>query len=120
MSPKTSFDERIESFTFDAAYPLYLHKIERKGRTEDELVTVLKWLTGFTKAQLKKHAAQRSTMKQFFAAAKLNPKVSEIKGVVCGHRVEEIENPLTRKARYMDKLVDELARGKKLESILRP
>lgn len=119
MTPQASSDERIAQFTFDAAYPLYLHKIERKGRTEEELQKVLTWLTGFTKAELKKHVTQRSTMEQFFAKAKLNPKASTIKGVICGHRVEEIENPLTQKARYMDKLVDELARGKKLGSILR-
>ena len=118
MTPQTA-DERIAQFTFDAAYPLYLHKVERKGRTEDELQQVIIWLTGFTKAQIKKHISQRSTMEQFFAKAKLNPKASSIKGVICGYRVEEIENPLTQKARYMDKLVDELARGKKMESILR-
>lgn len=119
MSPQTSADERIASFTFDAAYPLYLHKVERKGRTEEELQQVITWLTGFTKAQIKKHVSQRSTMEQFFAKAKLNPKASSIKGLICGHRVEDIENPLTQKARYLDKLVDELARGKKLKSILR-
>tara|TARA_R110002096_G_scaffold51516_3_gene134628 strand:+ start:3141 stop:3503 length:363 start_codon:yes stop_codon:yes gene_type:complete len=119
MTPPYDRDEFVATFTFDALYPLYLNKLERKGKTEDELVQVLKWLTGFTKAQLKKHVKERSTMKQFFAAAKLNPNAKLIKGVVCGHRVEDIENPLTRKAKYMDKLVDELARGKKMESILR-
>ena len=119
MTPSLSSDERIAQFTFDAAYPLYLHKVERKGRTEDELMQVLKWLTGFTKAQIKKHIKQRSTLEVFFDDAKLNPNVSLIKGLICGYRVEEIETPLTRKARYMDKLVDELARGKKMENILR-
>ena len=119
MTPKISPDERIAAFTFDAAYPLYLNKVEKKGRTEEELQQVITWLTGFTKAQLEKHVAQRSTIEEFFAKAKLNPKASSIKGLVCGHRVEEIENPLTQKARYMDKLVDELARGKKMENILR-
>ena len=80
---------------------------------------MIKWLTGFTKAQIKKHVSQRSTSEQFFAKAKLTPKASSIKGLICGYRVEEIENPLTQKARYLDKLVDELARGKKMESILR-
>ena len=119
MTPQISADERIAQFTFDAAYPLYLHKVEKKGRTEEELLQVITWLTGFTKAQIKKHVSQRSTMEQFFAAAKLNPNASQIKGVICGYRVEEIENPLTQKARYLDKLVDELAKGKKMESILR-
>ena len=119
MAPKVSPDERIAQFRFDAAYPLYLNKIEKKGRTEEELVKVIKWLTGFTKAQIKKHVAKRSTIEEFFDAATLNPNASLIKGLVCGHRVEEIENPLTQKARYLDKLIDELARGKKMESILR-
>ena len=119
MASSTKTDERIAQFKFDALYPLYLHKVEKKGHTEEELLQVIKWLTGFTKAQIKKHVANRSTMKEFFKAAKLNPKAKLIKGVVCGHRVEDTENPLTKKARYMDKLVDELARGKKMESILR-
>ena len=95
------------------------HKVEKKGRTEEELLQVIKWLTGFTKAQIKKHITKRSTIEEFFKAAKLNPNASLITGVVCGYRVEEIKNPLTQKARYMDKLVDELARGKKMENILR-
>ena len=119
MSDTTKSDEFIRTFTFDALYPLYRYKVEKKGHTEAELQKVLTWLTGFTKAQLKKHVDQRSTMEQFFAKAKLNPNASLIKGVICGHRVEEIENPLTQKVRYMDKLVDELTRGKKMESILR-
>ena len=119
MASSTKQDERIAQFKFDALYPLYLHKIEKKGRTEDELLKVIRWLTGYTKAQVKKHVTKRSTMEEFFAAAKMNPNTSLITGLVCGHRVEEIENPLTQKARYLDKLVDELARGKKLESILR-
>lgn len=119
MTPPYNADERIAQFTFDALYPLYLNKVERKGKTEEEMLTVIKWLTGFTKAQIMKHVKQRSTMKEFFKGAKLNPKAKLIKGVVCGIRVEEIKNPLTRKARYMDKLIDELTRGKKMESILR-
>lgn len=119
MAAQSKSDEFIANFTFDALYPLYLNKVEQKGHTEAELQKVISWLTGFTKAQLKKHAAQKSTMEQFFAKAKLNPNASLIKGLICGHRVEEIENPLTQKVRYLDKLVDELARGKKMESILR-
>jgi hypothetical protein len=119
MTPPLSPDERIAKMSFGAIYPLYVQKVEKKGRTEEELVQVLRWLTGFTKAQLKRHATKGSTFEELFAAATLHPNASLIKGVICGHRVEEIQNPLTRKARYMDKLVDELARGKKMESILR-
>ena len=105
--------------TFASVYPLYVNKVEKKGRTEQELLQVLKWLTGFTKAQINKHIKKESTIEAFFDDAELNPNASLITGVICGYRVEEIENPLTQKARYMDKLVDELARGKKMESILR-
>lgn len=119
MASSTKQDERIAQFKFDALYPLYLHKVERKGRTEEELLKVIKWLTGLTKAQVKKHVTKRSTIEEFFAAAKLNPNASLITGVVCGHRVEDIENPLTQKSRYLDKLIDELARGRKMEKILR-
>ena len=119
MTPRVSSDERIAQFTFDAAYPLYLNKVEKKGHTEEELVKVIQWLTGFTKAQINKHVAKRSTLEELFKAAKLNPNTPLITGLICGYRVEEIENPLTQKARYLDKLVDELARGKKMESILR-
>ena len=114
-----STDERIAKMTFASVYPHYVTKVEKKGRTEADLQKVIKWLTGFTKAQLGKHIKQGSTFEEFFDAAELNPNASLIKGVICGYRVEEIENPLTQKARYMDKLVDELARGKKMESILR-
>jgi hypothetical protein len=119
MTPPTSTDERIAKLVFASFYPHYVTKVEKKGRTEADLLKVISWLTGFTKAQIQKHLTKRSTVEEFFAAAKLNPKAALITGLICGHRVEEIENPLTRKARYMDKLVDELARGKKMESILR-
>lgn len=111
--------ERIAKMSFAAVYPLYVNKVEKKGRTEADLRKVLQWLTGFTKAKLDKHIKQESTIEAFFADAELHPNASLIKGLICGYRVEEIENPLTQKARYMDKLVDELARGKKMESILR-
>lgn len=120
MAPKLSADERIAQLVFAGFYPHYVDKVEKKGRTEAELLQVLTWLTGFTKAQIKRHIAKKSTVEQFFADAKLNPKASSITGVICSYRVEDIKNPLTRKARSMDKLVDELARGKKMESILRP
>ena len=112
-------DERIAQLSFATIYPLYVNKVEKKGRSEQELQQVLSWLTGFTKAQINKHVQKESTIEAFFSGAKLNPKAASIKGLICGHRVEDIKNPLTQKARYMDKLVDELARGKKLDSILR-
>lgn len=119
MASQSKQDERIANFTFAAAYPLYLNKVTKKGRTEAELQKVITWLTGFKRPQLEKHVADQSTLEEFFDAATLNPNARLIKGLICGHRVEEIENPLTQKARYLDKLVDELARGKKMESILR-
>ena len=119
MTPQASQDERIARMTFASVYPHYVTKVEKKGRTERELQQVIAWLTGFTKAQVQKHIAKKSTFEAFFDDAELNPHASSIKGVICGYRVEEIENPLTRKVRYLDKLVDELARGKKMESILR-
>ena len=119
MTPQASPDERIAKMTFASVYPHYVTKVEKKGRTEDDLQKVIKWLTGYTKTQVKKHITKESTFEAFFDEAELNPNASLIKGVICGHRVEEIENPLTQKVRYLDKLVDELARGKKMESILR-
>lgn len=116
---RKSTDERIANMTFASIYPLYVNRVEKKGRSEEELQQVIKWLTGFTKAQVNKHIKQESTLETFFDKAKLNPNASLIKGVICGYRVEEIENPLTQKVRYMDKLVDELAKGKKMEKILR-
>ena len=105
--------------TFASVYPLYVNKVVKKGRSEQELQEVIAWLTGFTKAQIKKHITKKSTIEAFFGDANLNPKASSIKGLICGYRVEEIENPFMQKLRYLDKLVDELARGKKMESILR-
>jgi hypothetical protein len=119
MPPQASSDERIAKMHFARVYPLYVSKVEKKGRTEAELLKVLRWLTGMTTAQIQKHIRNESTFEELFAAAKLHPNADLIKGVICGHRVEDIANPLTQKVRYMDKLVDELARGKKMESILR-
>jgi hypothetical protein len=119
MTSRSKQDERIARMTFASIYPLYVNKVVRKGRTEEELRQVLRWLTGFTIAKLDRHIEQGSTLEEFFDDAELNPNATQITGVICGYRVEEIENPLTQKARYMDKLVDELARGKKMESILR-
>ncbi|QTX04293.1 DUF2200 domain-containing protein [Agromyces archimandritae] len=100
-------------------YPLYVQKVERKGRTRAELDEVIRWLTGFDDAELRRHLDDGSDFERFFADATLNPKASEIRGVICGVRVEEIEDPVTQRARYLDKLVDELARGKAMEKVLR-
>lgn len=101
-------------------YPHYVEKAEKKGRTKEEVDEVLRWLTGYTKAGLAKHIDKRTSLREFFdKAPKFNPNASLIKGVICGIRVEEIEDPLMQKIRYMDKLIDELAKGKKMEKILR-
>lgn len=112
-------DERVAGIKFSAVYPHYVNKVEKKDRTKEELHQVIQWLTGYTDKQLQKHIDGDTTIEQFFNKAKLNPNAHLIKGVICGYRVEEIENPLTQQARYMDKLVDELAKGKKMEKILR-
>jgi hypothetical protein len=119
MSTNSKQDERIAQMTFSSVYPHYVAKVEKKGRTEQELLQVIQWLTGFDKTAIKKHIKSKTTFEQFFEAATLHPNAHLIKGVICGYRVEEIENPLTQKTRYLDKLVDELAKGKKLEKILR-
>ena len=119
MTPRLSADERIAQMKFGSVYPLYVDKVVKKGRTEDELQQVLRWLTGYTPARLEKLIEKEVTIAEFFSKAKLNPDVNKITGVICGYRVEEIENPLTQQARYMDKLVDELAKGKAMEKILR-
>ncbi|MFZ4507348.1 MAG: DUF2200 domain-containing protein [Fimbriimonas sp.] len=105
--------------TFRSVYPHYLKKIEGKGRTKDELHEVVRWLTRFDEALLQSHLEVDTTFEQFFAQANLNPHAHLITGTICGYRIEEIENELTRKVRYLDKLVDELAKGKKMEKILR-
>ena len=112
-------DERIAKMTFASVYPHFVAKVEKKGRTEEELRRVIEWLTGFDAKQLQKQIDDKVTFEEFFKRAKLNPNAKLITGVICGYRVEEIENPLTRKVRYLDKLVDELAKGKKMEKILR-
>ncbi|WP_307837203.1 DUF2200 domain-containing protein [Aeromicrobium sp. YIM 150415] len=110
---------RIFTMSFASVYPLYLAKVERKGRTKAELDAVIEWLTGFDEGELQHHLDAETTFEEFFADARLNPAVSLITGVVCGVRVEEIEDPLMQKIRYLDKLVDELAKGKALEKVLR-
>jgi hypothetical protein len=98
---------------------LYLAKVEKKGRTKEELDHVIKWLTGFTQKEIDKHIVDRTSFDAFFTAANLHPNAILINGTICGYRIEEIEDPLTKKVRYLDKLVDELAKGKKMEKILR-
>ncbi|SEO99038.1 DUF2200 domain-containing protein [Mucilaginibacter sp. OK283] len=112
-------NERIAKMTFASVYPLYLVKVEKKGRTKEELHQVVAWLTGFNDEKLKELIEQKSTFETFFQVASLNPNAHLITGVICGYRVEEIENPLTQQVRYLDKLVDELAKGRKMEKILR-
>lgn len=105
--------------TFASVYPHYLAKIEKKGRTQQELHQVIQWLTGFDESKIEKQVEEEVSFQQFFAQAKLNPNATLITGLICGHRIEAIENPLTRQVRYLDKLVDELAKGRKIEKIMR-
>ena len=110
---------RIFTTSVASVYPHYVAKVERKGRTKAELDEVIEWLTGFDEAALQAHLDADTTFEDFFAQARLNPNVSLIKGVVCGVRVEEVDDPLMQKIRYLDKLVDELAKGKAMEKVLR-
>lgn len=119
MTSSHQHDERIAKMSFASVYPLYLAKVEKKGRTKAELDEVITWLTGFTDARIREFIENKATFDTFFSHATLNPNASLIKGLICGYRVEEIENPLTQQVRYLDKLVDELAKGKKMEKILR-
>lgn len=119
MNSASDHNERIRTMTFASVYPHYLAKVEKKGRTKEELHQVIKWLTGYNEKTLQKHIKDKVTFEQFFQHAKLNPNAHLITGVICGYRVEEIENPLTQQVRYLDKLVDELAKGRKMEKILR-
>ncbi|HNW54947.1 MAG TPA: DUF2200 domain-containing protein [Bacteroidales bacterium] len=119
MDPISGHDEKIARLTFASVYPLYLSKIERKGRTRDELHQVISWLTGYNEMQLQQMIQSEVTFETFFGQAKLNAHAHLISGVICGYRIEEIENPLTKQVRYLDKLVDELAKGRKMEKILR-
>lgn len=119
MKSTAHHDERIANMTFASVYPHYITKVEKKGHTEKELHQVIEWLTGFDEKALNKQIKDEVTFKEFFERATLNPNAKLIKGLICGYRVEEIENPLTQKCRYLDKLIDELARGKKMENILR-
>lgn len=112
-------DAKIAKMTFASVYPHYITKVQKKERTLEELHQVIEWLTGFDEKKIKAHIASKSTFEDFFKDAKLNPNASLITGVICGYRIEEITTPLTQQVRYLDKLVDELAKGKKMEKILR-
>ena len=112
-------DDKIANMVFSSVYPHYLNKVVKKGRSEKELQKVITWLTGFKGAVLRDLIEGEDTIKEFFDKANLNPDASLIKGVICGYRIEDIETLLTKQCRYLDKLVDELAKGRKMEKILR-
>ena len=119
MKNSDATNQRIAKMTFSSVYPLYIEKVEKKGRTKAELDQVIQWLTNFDHKKLQELIKGNVTFESFFQQASLNPNARLITGVICGVRVEEIENPLTQQVRYLDKLVDELAKGKKMEKILR-
>lgn len=119
MKETQTHNERIAKMSFASVYPHYVTKVERKGRTIQELHQVIEWLTGFDDKKLQDLIEEKVNFETFFQRASLNPNAHLIKGVICGYRIEEIENPLTKQVRYLDKLIDELANGKKMEKILR-
>ena len=119
MKTTQKHDERIATMTFASVYPHYITKVEKKGRTEEELRQVIEWLTGFDEEKLQELITEKVTFEEFFQQARLHPNAALITGVICGYRVEDIENPLTQRVRYLDKLVDELAKGRKMEKVLR-
>ena len=119
MKTTDEHNQRIANMTFASVYPHYVAKVEKKGRTPEELHQVIHWLTGFDDNRLQELIREKATFEDFFNQAHLNPKAHLITGVICGYRIEEIDNSLTRRVRYLDKLVDELAKGRKMEKILR-
>jgi hypothetical protein len=119
MKNSNTHDQRFAKMTFATVYPLYLVKVEKKGRTQEELHQVIEWLTAFDDKKLQELIKENATFETFFQQASLNPNAHLITGVICGYRIEEIKNPLTQQVRYLDKLVDELAKGRKMEKILR-
>ena len=119
MNNSNSHNERFAKMTFASVYPLYVTKVEKKGRSKEELNQVIEWLTGFDNKKLQELIKEKVTFETFFQQASVNTNAKLITGVICGYRVEEIENPLTQQVRYLDKLVDELAKGRKMEKILR-
>jgi hypothetical protein len=119
MKTTPEHNERVRKMTFASVYPHYVAKVEKKGRTKAELHRVIEWLTGFDEAKIQQLISEKVTFETFFNKATLHPNAHLIKGVICGYRIEEIDNELTKKTRYLDKLIDELARGRKMEKILR-
>jgi hypothetical protein len=119
MQETEKHNDRIAKMTFASVFPHYMTKVERKGRTKEELHKVIEWLTGFDEKQIQKLIDEKVTFENFFERATLNPNAEKITGLICGYRIEEIQNSLTKKVRYLDKLIDELAKGKKIEKILR-
>ena len=119
MQATPEHHERIAKMTFASVYPHYVNKVERKGRTKEELHEVISWLTGFDETRLQALVEEQVSFRVFFELASLHPNASLITGMICGYRIEEIDNPLTRKVRYLDKLVDELAKGRPMKKILR-
>jgi hypothetical protein len=119
MKTTKEHNERIAKMTFATVYPLYVNKIEKKGRSIQELHQVIEWLTGYNEANMLQLIEQQVTFEEFFRQCTLHPNAHMINGLICGYRIEEIENPLTKQVRYLDKLVDELAKGKAMEKILR-
>ncbi|WP_046745505.1 DUF2200 domain-containing protein [Kordia zhangzhouensis] len=119
MKVTPEHNERIAKMKFSSVYPHYVTKVEKKGRTKDELHKVINWLTGFSDTDIQKLIDEQVTFETFFEKASIHPNATMIKGVICGYRIEEIDNELTRKTRYLDKLVDELAKGRKMDKILR-
>jgi len=119
MSTTSHHDERIANMTFASVYPHYITKVEKKGRTKDELHEVIEWLTGYNETELQQRIDNKVSFETFFKDATINPNAHLITGVICGYRIEDIENTTTKQVRYLDKLVDELAKGRKMEKILR-
>lgn len=119
MNNTAHHDERIAKMTFASVYPHYVTKIEKKGRTVEELQEVIEWLTGYNQKKQQELIDKKATFEEFFNEAVINPNAGLITGLICGYRIEEITNPLTQQVRYLDKLVDELAKGRKMEKILR-
>lgn len=111
--------ERVAKMSLASVYPIYISKIQKKNRTAEELNQVITWLTGYSVKELQKHLDNKTTFQEFFQQAKINPNASKITGTICGYKIEEIENPFMKKVRYLDKLVDELAKGRPLTKILR-
>jgi hypothetical protein len=119
MQETEKHNDRVAAMTFASVFPHYVTKVENKGRTKKELYQVIEWLTGFDDEQIHKLIDEKVTFETFFERAILNPNAEKITGLICGYRIEEIQNPLTKKVRYLDKIIDELAKGKKIEKILR-